>query len=394
MPNMNNNNIQPAQRVTQIKEYYFSKKLREIAALNANGADIISLGIGGPDRPPHPDVISTLCQEAQKADVHGYQPYVGLPQLREAFAKWYERYYNVVLDPVTEIQPLIGSKEGILHTTLAFINPGDAVLIPDPGYPTYTSVSKLAGAKIYKYDLTEDSNWEPDFEALEQLPLDEVKLMWVNYPHMPTGKRASVELFKKLIDFGIKHDIVIVNDNPYSFILNDNPLSILSIDGAKDIAIEMNSLSKSHNMAGWRIAMIASNPEFIQWILKVKSNIDSGQFKPMMLAATEALKCDKSWYDKINDTYRKRRVIAEQIMTALGCHFDQRQSGLFLWGRIPDEAKDSETLADRILDRARVFVTPGFIFGNNGNRYIRISLCAPEEKMQEALNRIKEMSNK
>lgn len=390
----NNININPANRVQQVKEYYFSRKLKEIAELNAKGADIISLGIGGPDRPPHQDVINTLCSEAQHSDSHGYQAYVGIPELREAFAEWYKTHYNVELNPVTEIQPLIGSKEGILHTTLAFINPGDGVLLPNPGYPTYTSVSKLAEAELYTYDLTEEGGWEPDFEALEKFPLEKIKLMWVNYPHMPTGKRASLELFKKFVDFGRKHNIVIVNDNPYSFILNDNPLSILNIEGAKDIAIEMNSLSKSHNMPGWRIGMIASNPTFIQWILKVKSNIDSGQFRPMMKAAVEALKQDKEWYAQINTTYAKRRLIAEEIMNTLGCHFDPAQSGLFLWGRIPESEESSEALADNILYNARVFITPGFIFGSNGNRYIRISLCAKEDKMQEALNRIKQMINK
>lgn len=383
----------PANRVQQVKEYYFSRKLKEIAELNAKGADIISLGIGGPDRPPHIDTINTLCQEAQLPNSHGYQSYVGLPELREAFSQWYKRFYNVELNSANEIQPLIGSKEGILHTTLAFVNPGDGVLLPNPGYPTYTSVSRLAEAELYTYDLTEESNWEPDFDALEKLPLEKIKLMWVNYPHMPTGKRASLELFQKLVDFGRKHNIVIVNDNPYSFILNDKPLSIFNIEGAKDIAIEMNSLSKSHNMPGWRIGMLASNPTFIQWILKVKSNIDSGQFRPMMKAAIEALKQGQEWYDDVNSTYAKRRLIAEEIMNTLGCHFDPEQSGLFLWGRIPNDAASSEALADNILYNARVFITPGFIFGSNGDRYIRISLCATEEKMNEALNRIKQLVN-
>ena len=386
-------NITPANRVASIKEYYFSTKLREVARLNAEGHNIISLGIGGPDRPPHPEVINTLCTEASKPDAHGYQPYVGLPQLRQAFARWYKANYDVDLDPSTEIQPLIGSKEGILHTTLTFVNPGDGVLVPNPGYPTYTSVSRLAEAEIFTYDLTEEGGWEPDFDALERLPLERIKLMWVNYPHMPTGKCASQSLFARLVDFGKRHNIVIVNDNPYSFILNDNPLSILSVPGAKDIAIEMNSLSKSHNMPGWRVGMIAANPQFIQWILKVKSNIDSGQFKPLMLAASKALECDKEWYDEVNKTYASRRLIAEDIMRALGCHFDPAQRGLFLWGRIPDQYEGSEQLADRILYEAGVFLTPGFIFGSNGNRYIRISLCATNEKMLEALQRIKKLMN-
>ena len=386
-------NITPANRVASIKEYYFSTKLREVARLNAEGHNIISLGIGGPDRPPHPEVINTLCTEALKPDAHGYQPYVGLPQLRQAFARWYKANYDVDLDPATEIQPLIGSKEGILHTTLTFVNPGDGVLVPNPGYPTYTSVSRLAEAEIFTYDLTEEGGWEPDFDALERLPLERIKLMWVNYPHMPTGKCASQSLFARLVDFGKRHNIVIVNDNPYSFILNDNPLSILSVPGAKDIAIEMNSLSKSHNMPGWRVGMIAANPQFIQWILKVKSNIDSGQFKPLMLAASKALECNKEWYDDVNKTYASRRLIAEDIMRALGCHFDPAQRGLFLWGRIPDQYEGSEQLADRILYEAGVFLTPGFIFGSNGNRYIRISLCATNEKMLEALQRIKKLMN-
>ena len=383
-------NIQPANRVKDVKEYYFSTKLKEIAKLNAEGADIVSLGIGGPDRPPHPGVVETLCTEASKPDAHGYQPYVGLPALRRAYAQWYERFYGVTLDPDREIQPLIGSKEGILHTTLTFVNPGDGVLVPNPGYPTYTSVSRLAEAEIFTYDLREQTGWQPDFDALEQLPLERIKLMWVNYPHMPTGRCASLELFERLVDFGKRHGIVIVNDNPYSFILNEKPLSIFNVEGAKDIAIEMNSLSKSHNMPGWRMGMVAAKPQFIEWILKVKSNIDSGQFKPMMMAAARALQCDAEWYSTINAVYAERRRIAEQIMNCLGCHFDPAQRGLFLWGRIPDNYSGSEELADRLLYDARVFVTPGFIFGSNGNRYIRISLCATKEKMQEALCRIKQ----
>ena len=386
-------NISPARRVESVKEYYFSKKLKEIAQMNAHGANVISLGIGGPDRPPHSDVVDVLCSEAHKPGNHSYQPYVGLPELRKAYADWYERVYGVALNPSTEIQPLIGSKEGILHTTLAFVNPGDAVLVPNPGYPTYTSVSRLAEAQIINYDLTEENGWEPDFAQLESLPLEKVKLMWVNYPHMPTGKQASMVVFEKLIDFGRRHNIVIVNDNPYSFILNDKPLSILSVEGAKDIAIEMNSLSKSHNMAGWRMAMLASNPTFIQWILKVKSNIDSGQFKPMMLAAVKALQCGKEWFDELNGEYAQRRQIAERIMTALHCRFDPAQRGLFLWGRIPDDCEGSEQLADRVLYEAKVFVTPGFIFGSNGERFIRISLCATQDNMREALERINKLVN-
>lgn len=382
--------ITPADRLNEIKEYYFSRKLQEVASLNAKGMDIISLGIGGPDRPPHEDVISELCTSASRPDTHGYQLTKGLPELREAYADFYRRHYGVALDPADEILPLIGSKEGITHISLAFLNPGDGVLVPNPGYPTYTSVSRIAGAEIFPYDLTEENGWQPDFEALEKLPLDKIKLMWVNYPHMPTGTPASAGLHEKLIDFGRRHGIVIVHDNPYSFILNPDPRSILSVEGAKDIAIEMNSLSKSHNMPGWRMAMCASNPEFINWILKIKSNVDSGQYLPMMKGAIKALSLGNEWIEEVNAGYRRRRVIAERIMEAAGCRFDPRQQGLFLWGRIPDEIKEVEEFTDKILYEARVFVTPGFIFGSNGNRSIRISLCAPEEKLEEALRRITE----
>ena len=382
--------IEPAQRVSMVKEYNISKKLKEVARLNAEGRDIISLGIGGPDRPPHARVVDTLCEYAHRSDTHGYQPYVGPVELRQAYADWYRRWYGIELNPANEIQPLIGSKEGILHITLAFVNPGDGVLVPNPGYPTYTSVSRLAGAEIFTYNLKEENAWYPDFDELESMPLDRIKLMWVNYPNMPTGAPATHELYEKIVDFGRRHNILIVNDNPYSFILNDNPISMLSVEGAKDVVIEMNSLSKSHNMAGWRMAMLASNAQFVEWVLKVKSNIDSGQFRPAMLAAVEALKCDSDWFDELNAVYARRRRVAERIMDALGCTFDPRQRGLFLWGKIPDAAESSEKFADNILYNARVFITPGFIFGSNGERFIRISLCATEGKMEEALTRIKQ----
>jgi aspartate/methionine/tyrosine aminotransferase len=382
--------IQPAARVATVKEYYLQRKMKEVAALNAQGQDIVSLGIGGPDRMPSPEVVQTLCTEAQKEGNHSYQLGIGLPELRKGFADWYAAHYGVTLNPADEILPLIGSKEGILHISMAFLNPGDAVLVPNPGYPTYTSVSRLVGAEIINYDLTAEGGWMPDFDALEQLPLDRVKLMWINYPHMPTGTQASLELFEKIVDFGRRHNIVIAHDNPYSFILNDKPLSLLQVPGAKDIAIEMNSLSKSHNMAGWRVGMMASNAQFINWVLKVKSNIDSGQFKPVMLAAAKALTAPDSWYAELNRVYAERRAVAEQIMTAMGCTFDSSQRGLFLWGRIPDSEDGSEALADRMLRDARVFITPGFIFGSNGERYVRISLCAPVDKLNEALKRIKQ----
>ncbi|MGM9840676.1 MAG: pyridoxal phosphate-dependent aminotransferase [Candidatus Limisoma sp.] len=387
---MKANRIEPAQRVSLVKEYYFSKKLKEVARLNAEGRDIISLGIGGPDRPPHANVIDTLCEYAHRSDTHGYQPYVGPVELRQAYANWYKRWYGVELNPANEIQPLIGSKEGILHITLAFVNPGDGVLLPNPGYPTYTSVSRLAGAEIFNYNLKEQNSWYPDFDELESMPLDRIKLMWVNYPNMPTGAPANSELYEKIVDFGRRHNILIVNDNPYSFILNDRPISMLSVEGAKDVVIELNSLSKSHNMAGWRMAMMASNAQFIEWVLKVKSNIDSGQFRPALLAAVEALKCDSDWFEELNAVYARRRKVAERIMDALGCTFDPAQRGLFLWGKIPETAESSEKFADNILYNARVFLTPGFIFGSNGERFIRISLCATEEKMEEALTRIKQ----
>lgn len=385
--------IQPANRVNSVSEYYFSKKLKEIAALNAAGKNIISLGIGSPDKPPHANTIETLCTDSRKPDTHGYQPYVGIPELRQAFAEWYKKWYGVELDPHKEIQPLIGSKEGILHISLAFLNPGDGVLVPNPGYPTYSAVSRLAEANVIAYDLCETNGWQPDFEALEKLDLSNVKLMWVNYPNMPTGTNASIDLFQKLVDFGKRHDIIIVNDNPYSFILNDTPLSILSIEGAKDICIEMNSMSKAHNMPGWRIGMLAANAQFVEWILRVKSNIDSGMFRPLQTAAVTALNSPKEWYDDMNRIYRKRRTIAEKIANALKCTFDKNQVGMFLWAKIPDNITDSGALADKVLYDARVFITPGFIFGNNGKRYVRISLCATEEKLNEALQRIQENIN-
>lgn len=381
--------IRPARRVESIKEYYFAGKLREIAALNEKGADIISLGIGGPDKMPPQGAIDKLCESARRGDTHSYQPFAGIKELRPAFARWYKEKYGVELDAVTEVLPLIGSKEGVLHVSLTFLNPGDGVLVPNPGYPTYTSASRLAMADVYHYDLREENGWQPDFEQLERMPLDKIKLMWVNYPHMPTGARARRETFEKIVDFGKRHGIVIVNDNPYSFILNDNPMSILSVEGAKDVAMELNSLSKSHNMAGWRMGMIASNPTFIQWFTKVKSNVDSGQFRPVMEAAVEALSAPEEWYHSINDTYLPRRRVAEKIMETLGCTYDSSQSGLFLWGRIPEGEESGEALCDRVLYDARVFITPGFIFGSNGDRYVRISLCAPEERMLDALHRIK-----
>ena len=387
--------IQPADRLALVSEYYFSRKLKEVAKLNAEGKDIISLAIGSPDMPPSAETIDVLCEHAHRPDAHGYQPTAGIPELRKAMANFYQRWYGVTLDPSTEIQPLIGSKEGILHVTLALCNPGDKVLVPNPGYPTYTSLSKILGQQIVNYDLLESNGWQPDFEQLEAMDLTGVKLMWTNYPNMPTGGRATRELYQKIVAFAQKHNIVVVNDNPYSFILNkDEHLSILQVEGAKECCIEFNSMSKSHNMPGWRVGMLATNSTFVQWILKIKSNIDSGTFRPLQLAAAQAYKNTEAWHTHANiETYATRRKIAEEIMTTLGCTFDPNQQGMFLWGRIPESIADVEDLTEKVLHEARVFITPGFIFGSNGKRYIRISLCAKDKKMQQALRRIEKLKN-
>lgn len=384
-------NIQPAQRLSLVQEYYFSRKLKEVAQLNAEGKDIVSLAIGSPDMPPSKRTIDKLCEVAANPNAHGYQPTMGTPELRQAMAAFYKKWYGVELNPNTEIQPLIGSKEGILHTTLAFVNPGDEVLVPNPGYPTYTSLSKILGAKVVNYNLLENNGWQPDFEGLEQMDLSRVKLMWTNYPNMPTGGAARMETYERLVAFAKKHGIVVVNDNPYSFILNEKPLSLLQVPGAKDCCIEFNSMSKSHNMPGWRVGMCCTNATFISWILKIKSNIDSGTFRGIQLAAAEALQHnDAEWHHEANiNTYLRRRKIAEEIMTTLGCTFDPNQVGMFLWGKIPEKYNNVEDLTERVLHEARVFITPGFIFGTNGERYIRISLCAKDDKIREALQRIK-----
>ncbi len=382
-------NIQPANRISEVKEYYFSKKLREIDELRAKGFDIINLGIGNPDRPPAESVLEELHLASENNANHGYQSYIGIPELRNSFANWYKEYFKVELNPASEILPLMGSKEGIMHISMAFINKGDKVLVPNPGYPTYSSVSNLVEAQTIKYDLKEELNWQPDFEELEKQDLSDVKLMWVNYPNMPTGANATIELFEKLIAFGKKHQILICNDNPYSFILNDNQLSLLQVEGAKDIAIELNSMSKSHNMAGWRIGMIATNSTFAQYILRVKSNMDSGMFKPLQLAAAKALSLDKEWYKEVNKEYIERRVFAREIMDTLGCTYDKNQSGMFLWAKIPDNMESAIAYSDEILNKANVFITPGAIFGNNGDRYLRISLCTKQELLKETIKRIK-----
>lgn len=391
---MEDTKISPAQRVNEVQEYYFSRKLKEIAHLNDEGKDIISLAIGSPDMPPSSQTIKKLCDVAVQPDAHGYQPTVGLPELRKAMAGFYKRIYDVDLNWQSEIQPLIGSKEGILHITLTFVNPGDTVLVPDPGYPTYTALSKILGANVVKYNLLESQEWQPDFNQLENMDLSRVKLLWTNYPNMPTGGDAKHDTFEKLVDFAKRHNIVVVNDNPYSLILNHNPQSLFQVPGAKDYCIEMNSMSKSHNMPGWRVAMCASNKTFISWILKIKSNIDNGTFKGIQLAAAEAYNTNTAeWHEEFNYVnYARRRHLAEQIMNALHCTYDTKQVGMFLWGKIPDKYNDVEQFTERILNEARVFITPGFIFGENGRRYIRISLCAKDKKIKEALERISIMN--
>ena len=384
--------IEPARRLQEVSEYYFSRKLKEVARLNAEGKDIISLAIGSPDMPPSQATIDKLCEVANRPDAHGYQPTVGIPELRAAMAGYYKRMYGVTIDPATEIQPLIGSKEGILHITLAFVNPGEQVLVPNPGYPTYTSLSKILGAQVVNYDLREDDCWQPDFSMLEEYDMSKVKLLWVNYPNMPTGGNARMETYERLVDLARRKGIIIVNDNPYSLILNEKPISILSVKGAKDCCIELNSMSKSHNMPGWRVGMCATNSEFISYILKIKSNIDSGTFRGIQLAAVEAYNNSAAWHQEANiNTYRARRGYAEEIMRALGCTFDKAQVGMFLWSRIPDSYANAEELTERVLHEARVFITPGFIFGSKGERYVRISLCAKEAQLVKALERIRQL---
>ena len=392
--------IRPAKRTESVQEYYFSRKLKEIAQMNADRALrgeelVINLGIGSPDGMPPMPSIEALCESARQPGNHAYQSYVGLPELRQAFADWYRRWYGVGLDPKTEIQPLVGSKEAILLISLAFLDKGDKVLVPDPGYPTYSSASQLVEAEILTYDLREENGWQPDFEAIEQMDLRGVKIMWTNYPNMPTGAPASEELYKKLVDFGRRHGIMICNDNPYSFILNDRPLSILAQPGAKECCLELNSLSKAHNMAGWRIGMVAAESQVIAEILKVKSQMDSGMFKPLQVAAVEALNQGPEWFSQLNEEYRRRRVLAGEIFDLLGARYDKDSTGMFLWGKVPSEVAEGDgrtpgqVVSDRILYEAGVFITPGFIFGRNGGNFIRISLCAKPETLKKAASQIK-----
>ena len=383
-----------AKRLEGIGEYYFSQKLREIDAMNAAGKNVISLGIGSPDLPPHPEVIKVLQEESAKPSTHAYQSYKGSPVLRNAIADWYKKWYNVNLNADTEILPLIGSKEGIMHICMTYLNEGDFVLIPNPGYPTYKSAATIAGAKCMEYNLTEENNWLPDFKEIENnLYVNRVKLMFVNYPHMPTGQSASSSMFNQLIIFAKKYNILIVHDNPYSFILNDEPVSLLSMEGAKDCVIELNSLSKSHNMAGWRIGMLCGAKEKIDAVLRFKSNMDSGMFLPLQLAAAKALTLEKDWHDSINKIYKARREKVFELLDLLLCTYSKNQAGMFVWAAIPANYKDGYELSDKVLYGSNVFITPGGIFGSAGNKYVRVSLCCKEENIDAAIGRIRELGN-
>src|ERR1035437_4294374 len=393
--------METAKRLEGIGEYYFSQKLREIDEMNKAGKQVINLGIGSPDLPPHPDVIKTLHEEALKPGQHVYQNYKGSPVLRNAISKWYKKWYDVELNADTEILPLIGSKEGIMHICMTYLNEGDVVLIPNPGYPTYRATAKIAGANIIEYNLTNENNWFPDFEELEQI-VTNIKslphrgrfgggcaLMFVNYPQMPTGKLPTKELFVQLVSFAKKHNILICHDNPYSFILNNTPMSLLSVDGAKDVVIELNSLSKSHNMAGWRVGMLVGAKERIDDVLRFKSNMDSGMFLPVQLAAAKALELGQEWHDKVNVAYGNRRKKVFELLQLLNCLFDENQAGLFVWASVPSNYKDGYELSDKVLHESNVFITPGGIFGSAGDKYVRVSLCISEEKIEEAIQRIK-----
>lgn len=378
-----------ANRLNGIGEYYFSQKLREIEAMNKAGKAVINLGIGSPDRPPHEDVINVLAEESAKPAVHAYQSYKGAAALREAIASWYNKWYGVQLDAATEVLPLIGSKEGIVHICMTYLNEGDEALVPNPGYPTYSAAVKLAGGKPGYYTLKEENNWMPDFHTLASLDLSKVKLLFVNYPHMPTGQAPTKALFQKLVHFGRKHNILIVHDNPYSFILNENPMSLLSVDGAKDVVIELNSLSKSHNMAGWRVGMLCGAKERIDEVLRFKSNMDSGMFLPVQLAAAKALSLGEDWHQALNEQYRQRREKVFDLLDLLNCVYSKSQVGLFVWAKVPAEYKDGYALSDEALYNANVFITPGGIFGSEGDGYVRVSLCSTVENLEKAIGRIK-----
>ena len=380
--------IKTASRLASINEYYFSKKLKEIAALNAAGKNIISLGIGSPDLPPSVKTIAALVESAQKPTSHAYQSYVGIPALRDAFAGFYNRHYGVTLNPTTEILPLLGSKEGIMHVCMTYLEAGDQALIPNPGYPTYRAAVTLAGAECVNYDLAESNNWLPDFDALEKIDLSKVKLMFVNYPHMPTGAQATREAFADIVAFAKKHNLLIINDNPYSFILNEHPLSILSIDGAKNVALELNSLSKSHNMAGWRVGALVGRADYLSDVLRFKSNMDSGMFLPLQVAAVEALQTEAEWYADLNKIYAERQQKAFQLLDLLHCTYDKKQQGMFVWAKVPPQYMTGFELSDKVLYDANVFITPGGIFGSAGDAYVRVSLCAKIDVFEAAILRI------
>ncbi|MTI30528.1 pyridoxal phosphate-dependent aminotransferase [Xanthovirga aplysinae] len=384
--------INKADRLGNVQEYYFSKKLREIAQMEERGEKVINLGIGSPDMAPSSATIKKLSEAAFQKNTHGYQNYKGIPQLRQAFSNWYNTTYNVFLNAETEVLPLLGSKEGIMHISMAFLNPGDGVLVPDPGYPAYAAASRLLGADLITYDLKEEDGWMPDLEALQKMDLNHVKLMWLNYPNMPTGAEANRETFEALIQFARKHKILLCHDNPYSLVLNKNqPLSILSCEGAKEVSIELNSLSKSHNMAGWRIGMVGGHKDYVEAIIKVKSNVDSGMFFPLQLAAVEALNNSIKWHNDRNKEYSKRKKSALSILELLKCKAAEEQVGMFLWAKIPDGISEVEGFIDNILSKAKVFLTPGFIFGSNGKRFIRISLCSNLNTLGEAHKRIQKV---
>ncbi len=384
--------ISPANRLDNVTEYYFSQKLQEIREMNLRGLNVINLGIGNPDMSPSESTLAKLIASAQNPKNHGYQGYKGIPELRKAIADWYNKTYGVSLNSEQEILPLLGSKEGIMHISMAFLNPGDEVLVPDPGYPTYSSVSNLVQAKIRTYDLDENNNWFPDLKALAATDLSKVKIMWLNYPNMPTGAKASDAMFKDVIAFAKQYKILLCHDNPYSLILPDEaPKSILSYEAAMDVAIELNSLSKSHNMAGWRVGWVAGGKEYIDTILKVKSNVDSGMFLPVQHAAAESFNNTVEWHHRQNSEYEKRREKAWELLDALNCQYDKHQVGLFIWARVPDAIESVESYIDLFLQKATVFITPGFIFGQNGNRYIRVSLCSTVQAIEEALARIKKI---
>ena len=384
--------IRTANRIANVEEYYFSRKLQEVKSLDTPGHPVINLGIGSPDQPPSPKVIETLIHSAKEPTHHAYQNYRGIPAFREAIARFYHSVYKVSLKPETMVLPLIGSKEGIMHISMAFVNEGDTVLIPDPGYPTYATVARLLGAEVLSYNMREENNWGIDFDELNRLDLSRVRLMWINFPHMPTGRVATEEELKKLVDLARRHDFLIVNDNPYSLVLNDEPLSLLSVENAADVALELNSLSKSHNMAGWRLGWVAGKKEYVDAVLRVKSNMDSGMFLPLQHAAVQALSNGESWFKELNDQYAQRRTVVRKILDTLGCTYSRRQAGLFVWAKAPAEVEDVERWVDEVLYGSHVFMTPGFIFGDAGKRFVRLSLCNPVEVLGEALKRIQKFA--